>query len=436
MNRIFEGLNQSHLSQHLNKGTPMKNQKRGLLYAWWVKKKEVINNQFKNASSVMRGEQVEDSAGMSTTRRNRFKWGPASQKILYEAYKSQRNPTKDDREVLVERCNRAECRQRGVSPSHASGLGSNLVTEVRVYNWFANRRKEDAFKHKIAQDPDHQVQSEQMSPDSTQYLPPTKMRILDETSTDSFSKTADEFETSTKVEVEDEDYQMKTTQPINDKHSTYTYIDSDKLLQKSDNAITAATSLTNPVNNNELICIKNNELDQHLQRYSFTTYSNVIQSNKAPNCAVLPSVNTLSPNLNTLQHFKHPNPPERSDNLFFAGLLPRAASQTSSQQVPVFTSLTSLRHHVSSHQVESHPHLTPEQQLVLQGNSYLPPYDYQQALKPETYATSYNQAYIPHSNPPQINDNLITIPRPSTSSGTPQSTQVGSSSISNNMLLT
>jgi len=69
-------------------------------------------------------------------------------------------------------------------------------------------------------------------------------------------------------------------------------------------------------------------------------------------------------------------------------------------------------------------------------DSYLPPYDYQQALKPETYATSYNQAYIPHSNPPQINDNLITIPRPSTSSGTPQSTQVGSSSISNNMLLT
>lgn len=113
-----------------------------------------------------------------------------------------------------------------------------------------------------------------MSPDSTQYLPPTKMRILDETSTDSFSKSetssgrlmlikvdlaADEFETSTKVEVEDEDYQMKTTQPINDKHSTYTYIDSDKLLQKSDNAITAATSLTNPVNNNELICIKNSK---------------------------------------------------------------------------------------------------------------------------------------------------------------------------------
>ena len=47
---------------------------------------------------------------------------------------------------------RAECLQRGVSPSQVSGLGSNLVTEVRVYNWFANRRKEEAFKNKLAND--------------------------------------------------------------------------------------------------------------------------------------------------------------------------------------------------------------------------------------------------------------------------------------------
>lgn len=32
------GLNQSHLSQHLNKGTPMKNQKRAALYTWYIKK--------------------------------------------------------------------------------------------------------------------------------------------------------------------------------------------------------------------------------------------------------------------------------------------------------------------------------------------------------------------------------------------------------------
>lgn len=37
------GLNQSHLSQHLNKGTPMKNQKRAALYSWYVKKQAEIN---------------------------------------------------------------------------------------------------------------------------------------------------------------------------------------------------------------------------------------------------------------------------------------------------------------------------------------------------------------------------------------------------------
>lgn len=39
------GLNQSHLSQHLNKGTPMKSQKRSLLYAWYVKESLTIEKQ-------------------------------------------------------------------------------------------------------------------------------------------------------------------------------------------------------------------------------------------------------------------------------------------------------------------------------------------------------------------------------------------------------
>lgn len=39
-------------------------------------------------------------------RRNRFKWGPASQQILYQAYERQKNPSKEERESLVEECNR------------------------------------------------------------------------------------------------------------------------------------------------------------------------------------------------------------------------------------------------------------------------------------------------------------------------------------------
>ncbi|XP_066551779.1 hepatocyte nuclear factor 1-beta-A isoform X2 [Amia ocellicauda] len=176
------GLNQSHLSQHLNKGTPMKTQKRAALYTWYVRKQREILRQFNQAvqgsgsNMTDKGNQDQvlfffpefsqpgqgpaggapDEVGAEPAckkmRRNRFKWGPASQQILYQAYERQKNPSKEEREALVEECNRAECLQRGVSPSKAHGLGSNLVTEVRVYNWFANRRKEEAFRQKLAMD--------------------------------------------------------------------------------------------------------------------------------------------------------------------------------------------------------------------------------------------------------------------------------------------
>ncbi|KAG9351605.1 hypothetical protein JZ751_022856, partial [Albula glossodonta] len=174
------GLNQSHLSQHLNKGTPMKTTKRAALYTWYVRKQREILRQFDHvqgsgSNMTDKGSQDQvlfffpefnqpgqgmgqpgDDAGAEPAckklRRNRFKWGPASQEILYQAYERQKNPSKEEREALVEECNRAECVQRGVSPSKAHGLGTNLVTEVRVYNWFANRRKEEAFRQKLAMD--------------------------------------------------------------------------------------------------------------------------------------------------------------------------------------------------------------------------------------------------------------------------------------------
>ncbi|XP_038560306.1 hepatocyte nuclear factor 1-alpha isoform X2 [Micropterus salmoides] len=163
------GLNQSHLSQHLNKGTPMKNQKRAALYTWYVKKQWEISQQFTNAKHGFASgeEQGEDTR---KGRRNRFKWGPASLQILFHAYERQKNPSKEEREGLVEDCNRAECIQRGVSPSQLAGLGSNLVTEVRVYNWFANRRKEEAFRHKLALDTPFPNQS---ASSSNHALPPS-----------------------------------------------------------------------------------------------------------------------------------------------------------------------------------------------------------------------------------------------------------------------
>ena len=47
------GLNQSHLSQHLNKGTPMKSQKRSLLYAWYVKDGLTVTACISNNSLIL-----------------------------------------------------------------------------------------------------------------------------------------------------------------------------------------------------------------------------------------------------------------------------------------------------------------------------------------------------------------------------------------------
>lgn len=52
------------------------------------------------------GDEVGSEPSCKKMRRNRFKWGPASQQILYQAYERQKNPSKEERESLVEECNR------------------------------------------------------------------------------------------------------------------------------------------------------------------------------------------------------------------------------------------------------------------------------------------------------------------------------------------
>uniref|UniRef100_A0A8C3FZP9 HNF1 homeobox A n=1 Tax=Chrysemys picta bellii TaxID=8478 RepID=A0A8C3FZP9_CHRPI len=79
------GLNQSHLSQHLNKGTPMKTQKRAALYTWYVRKQREVAQQFTHAGQGLVAEEpMGDDLPTKKGRRNRFKWGPASQQILFQ----------------------------------------------------------------------------------------------------------------------------------------------------------------------------------------------------------------------------------------------------------------------------------------------------------------------------------------------------------------
>lgn len=70
-----------------------------------------FQNSMQNPGSAPAPTSDEGGPGSKRLRRNRFKWGPASQEILYKAYERQKNPSKEEREALVEECNRYEaCR--------------------------------------------------------------------------------------------------------------------------------------------------------------------------------------------------------------------------------------------------------------------------------------------------------------------------------------
>lgn len=67
--------------------------------------KTCFNPEFTNAKHGL--PNVEDQGEETKKgRRNRFKWGPASLQILFHAYERQKNPSKEEREGLVEECNR------------------------------------------------------------------------------------------------------------------------------------------------------------------------------------------------------------------------------------------------------------------------------------------------------------------------------------------
>lgn len=62
--------------------------------------------EFNPSGQSQPGEDMSSEPSCKKMRRNRFKWGPASQHILYQAYERQKNPSKEERESLVEECNR------------------------------------------------------------------------------------------------------------------------------------------------------------------------------------------------------------------------------------------------------------------------------------------------------------------------------------------
>lgn len=77
------GLNQSHLSQHLNKGTPMKTQKRAALYTWYVRKqREILRRKYPAGTGLGRAPR---GGGLPGAGRGQ-PWAPSPRQVLPDTF--------------------------------------------------------------------------------------------------------------------------------------------------------------------------------------------------------------------------------------------------------------------------------------------------------------------------------------------------------------
>ncbi|KAI1903247.1 hypothetical protein AGOR_G00025250 [Albula goreensis] len=389
------GLNQSHLSQHLNKGTPMKTTKRAALYTWYVRKQREILRQFDHvqgsgSNMTDKGSQDQvlfffpefnqpgqgmgqpgDDAGAEPAckklRRNRFKWGPASQEILYQAYERQKNPSKEEREALVEECNRAECVQRGVSPSKAHGLGTNLVTEVRVYNWFANRRKEEAFRQKLAMDaysgPIHNMNT--LMPHSSPHQhhpntsPPSKMQGV------RYSQQGASEVTSSTTISHHSNNGMATSQSVLQQVSPGGLDPSHSLLSPDAKMISVSGGVLPPVSTLTNIHSLSQSSHHHQQQTQNLIMTIAAQSLNSSQAQSVPVINSVAGGLTTLQ-------PVQFSQQLQSPLQQSLTPQTPSHmQQPFMATVT--HSHMYPHKQEppqySHPSRFPSAMVVTDGSS-------------------------------------------------------------------
>ncbi|XP_036380941.1 hepatocyte nuclear factor 1-beta-A-like isoform X1 [Megalops cyprinoides] len=390
------GLNQSHLSQHLNKGTPMKTTKRAALYTWYVRKQREILRQFDHvqgsgSNMTDKGSQDQvlfffpefnqpgqgmgqpsDEAGTEPAskklRRNRFKWGPASQEILYQAYERQKNPSKEEREALVEECNRAECVQRGVSPSKAHGLGTNLVTEVRVYNWFANRRKEEAFRQKLAMDaysgPIHSMNPLLSHSSPHQHhasaSPPSKMQGV------RYGQQGTSEVTSSTAISHHGNNGMATSQSVLQQVSPGGLDPSHSLLSPDAKMISVSGGVLPPVSTLTNIHSLSQSSHHHQQQTQNLIMTIAAQSLNSSQAQSVPVINSVAGGLTTLQPVQFP---QQLQSPLQQGLTPQTPAHMSQQ--PFMATVT--HSHMYPHKQEppqySHPSRFPSAMVVTDGSS-------------------------------------------------------------------
>lgn len=145
-------ISQSYISQWLAQPQDISGQKKKAMYTWYLiekRKPPGIGGIGSNGPIVFRNNDMEiDYApplSLKTKRGARFTWPKECLTILENYYNSNPYPDETKREEIATACN-------SIIQTHKAGMMMtelDKVTTVKVYNWFANRRKDDKRRKHI-----------------------------------------------------------------------------------------------------------------------------------------------------------------------------------------------------------------------------------------------------------------------------------------------
>nr|CAB3253321.1 homeobox-containing protein 1 [Phallusia mammillata] len=146
-------ISQSYISQWLAQPQDISGQKKKAMYTWYIiekRKPPGMSNGMGVSNPVVYRSSESDQDMMSTLlmkakRGARFTWPKECLSILENYYNANSYPDESKREEIAHACNSI------IQSQKPGGVLSDLdkVTTVKVYNWFANRRKDDKRRRHI-----------------------------------------------------------------------------------------------------------------------------------------------------------------------------------------------------------------------------------------------------------------------------------------------
>ncbi|XP_078672757.1 homeobox-containing protein 1-like isoform X4 [Branchiostoma floridae x Branchiostoma belcheri] len=169
----FTGISQSYLSQFLTQGLDMSVIKKRTLFTWYIREK--FSNSPMSAldltaavpKAVRVAEHVDDDHDWTPhlqfrssvhRRGHRFNWPEACITIMEKYFEENQYPDEKKREEITNACN-SVIQKPGVDlPAQM------LVNSARVYNWFANRRKDVKRRQSAVHNTMSPVPSSQSNP--------------------------------------------------------------------------------------------------------------------------------------------------------------------------------------------------------------------------------------------------------------------------------